>query len=603
MKANRAIKIIASVCFALLAVALLVIRDSPATAYEPSIYATTPPLVWGCLIFSIVCGIGIVVHQVWVKHERHKLWIIGLALVLLSNTIILSLHILRGYAMWSVGDAATHLGYIKDIIATGHFDVTLNFYPVTHIYLAQLSQLWNVEPLLPHQWVPVYFALLYMVFIYFVARALLPQKGQVLLATVAGTALVGGGYFVNLTPNNLASLAFPLAFYLLIRSFYPGTLRWKMLFLIMIFLFPAFHPLPAFALLVILLALWLPRRIWMLPTGNAPELAPARFQFNATVALLLFVWTITWLSSFGIWDSMVWNTQIVITEGGQTRLTMLMTDVERMAEYGYSLTAQFFKIYTSSLLYIILALAAIPILWKRLATDRDLIRLATLYGPIAVIGLFVIFFYFFNLYFGPLRLLFYIVMMCIILVGFVLFEFIQWAGSRKGWLKKAAPFLIAILLVGASVMGILQLYPSPYILDGNWQVTRTQISGIDYYFHHRNTSIPTTGLTVKLSRYADFLLTPEERSQQEIVYGEMSEKFQVPYHFGYDKHSELGESYTKDAYLLLDDRDRSWYVDLFPQLAEIRFMPQDYERLEDDPSVDKLYSNNGLDVWYIHSRR
>lgn len=46
---------------------------------------------------------------------------------------------------------------------------------------------------------------------------------------------------------------------------------------------------------------------------------------------------------------------------------------------------------------------------------------------------------------------------------------------------------------------------------------------------------------------------------------------------------------------------RLLYTKLWPKLAELRFYESDFEKLNYDISVDKLYSNGGMDVWKIHS--
>ena len=90
--------------------ALFVARNSPAVAYETSIYTATPLIVWGVLILNALCGIGIVVHQVYTKrYKESKLWLLGLLLVLLSFITVLSLWIIRGYYLWSDGDPLLHL--------------------------------------------------------------------------------------------------------------------------------------------------------------------------------------------------------------------------------------------------------------------------------------------------------------------------------------------------------------------------------------------------------------------------------------------------------------------------------------------------------------
>ena len=53
--------------------------------------------------------------------------------------------------------------------------------------------------------------------------------------------------------------------------------------------------------------------------------------------------------------------------------------------------------------------------------------------------------------------------------------------------------------------------------------------------------------------------------------------------------------------MVLNKEDRLLYTEVWPEMARYRFYPQDFEKLEQDPNVDKLYISNGLDIWYIHS--
>lgn len=75
-----------------------------------------------------------------------------------------------------------------------------------------------------------------------------------------------------------------------------------------------------------------------------------------------------------------------------------------------------------------------------------------------------------------------------------------------------------------------------------------------------------------------------------------------PYHFNYTESPTLGTSYTTDRYLILHALDKVLYEKVYPELREFRFVPSDFEKLERDPSVAKLYSNGGLDVYFIYAR-
>ena len=147
IQTSKLIKILALMSIIFWVIALLVTWSSPATGYEASIYSATPRLFWVANVLNLIIGLGIIVHQITYKNNRResKLWIIGFVLVFLTFAAVLSLWIIRGYALLGEGDPLTHLGVIRNIISTGHMESS-NYYPITHIYLAQLSEISNISP-------------------------------------------------------------------------------------------------------------------------------------------------------------------------------------------------------------------------------------------------------------------------------------------------------------------------------------------------------------------------------------------------------------------------------------------------------------------------
>ncbi|MCL0082759.1 hypothetical protein M1O14_03530 [Dehalococcoidia bacterium] len=160
---------------------------------------------------------------------------------------------------------------------------------------------------------------------------------------------------------------------------------------------------------------------------------------------------------------------------------------------------------------------------------------------------------------------------------------------------------MVVILSAVCINAGLKLYPSPHTLRANWQITRTEIIGMHWFFHNKDIATPITAMTTAVSRFDDFLLTPEERGQHRIPHyipGEL----RVPHHFGYDEDHQLGESFAEDTYMVLNKQDRLLYVEVFPEIQHLRFSPSEFEKLEQDPSVKKLYSNGGLDVYFIRAR-
>jgi hypothetical protein len=598
MTSARVIKLIASLGFILITIALLVAWNSPATGYESSIYQSTPPVVWIGLIGSMAVGIGIAVYQASRREEPTNLWLLGYALIVLSSLIVVSLHIIRGYALLdAAGDTGAHLGMTQEILTTGHIN-RQNFYPISHIYLAQSSLVLGLDFVMLQKWLVPIFGLLGMIFIYFLARAILTDRKQVILASIAGVALLDF-YHLYFTPNSLGNMVLPLALYLVVQDFVQRALSWKVLLLLTVFLLAPFHPLPAFALFLVLATLWLTTRLIPRPETNSPPGSSAGFGFNSTLLLIMLVWGITWISSFYIWEGTIENLHTLATEGGVTQLTRLASDIELAGAKGYSVVQQFLKVYGVTAGYAVLAALALPLLYRRIRISAGLSNLAALYGPLAAFGISAVLFYLTNVPFGALRFLTYIKLISALFVGFLLFELIEWLNRLK-WTKALSGLIVGVLLFAALLSTIAALYPSPYTLSITAQNTLAELDGTSWFLHQKDTRFNSAGWYFAPYGFASFQLTPQERRQRQDISIYVTE--QLPDHLGYDKYARIGEYYEQDIYVVLREMNRRLYVDNYPTLAGLRLESGDFDKLEEDRSIDKLYENGEFDVWYVHSQ-
>ncbi|MCL0058165.1 DUF1616 domain-containing protein [Dehalococcoidia bacterium] len=602
---NRTTKIIAIICFILIPISLFVAWNTPATEYEPCIFAATPPLLWISLILSIACGITVIVRQIYNRgDEEHSLWKIGFLLIFLSYIISISLHIIRGYYMWCmIGDPASHIGWIKEAINAGYVAHT-NFYPILHVYAAQISQILIIDLVPLHKLLPLFFATLSIPFMYCFAKSILPRKGQVILATIASCILLHGWY-LNFTPNHHSVLLLPMFLFILVKAFTTRKIEWSLLLIIMVFLLPPFHPVPVMAISIMLIALWMPKRVFTF-IDKAKHASQRKGRslsiFNFTLLLILVVWAITWISEFGVWDATIRNIYTVIVEGGPTHLERLVDKAELAEGYGISVIEHIFRRMWGTFVFIILALICLPILWKDMRTHKEYINLFSLYGPLAIIGLFIALLYNLDVGFGPLRMLFFVVMICTIFVGFILYKMIDKIREiKKRSIHKFALSPLIILMTALFIHGILIIYPSPYVVSASWHTTQTEVAGMDWTFHHRDLDLPITGISIAPHRFAHLLLTPEEQAEQRIPWY-LPEDIRVPHRFGYDNYTSLSASFKNDLYMAVLERCRSIYLDVLPELAEIRWMPGDFERLEHDQGLNKIYTNGGFDLWKINAK-
>jgi hypothetical protein len=601
---DRVVRIVGAVCFALLVAALIVLNNSPATGYEASIYTSTPLIVWVMLIFTFICGLGITLHQLYTRnHEKNNLWFLGVGLIAASSLIVFSVHIFRGYAHMG-GDVTTHLAYIQNIISGGHFD-SQNVYPAMHVYLAQLSQILNIDPMPLILSLPVLFYVVFTLSIFLLARAILPDKGHAILATITGLVLPLNFVTLHTTPFNMSDMLMPFTFLICWKCLFqnpPRQTQFVLLLLLMIFLLPLFHPFTVVGLMLLLLTITLPGGAYdLLIRKKRP--AGGEYRFAMLMGMILFIWGITWVSGLHVWRDTVLKIRDSIISGTSTGFGALKADIAYASGYGYSIVEHVFKVYSLLILYAVLTIISIPVILRKLSHNDKLRNLLAWCGPLAayVITLGINYGPNFGFFLG--RVTRYIMIIGAIFAGFISYEVLEKARQASGkgvWYKFGFGILTVALILCFVNVG-LTTHSSRYILAPNDQITRTELRGLGWFINNKKVAVPSLFLSTQGYRLKYLTLPYAEAVQREDIPGWVPFP-QPPYHFDYDTQNRLGESYGEDNYMVLNKMDRLLYTEVWPEIAQYRFYPQDFERLEQDPSVDRLYASNGLDIWYIHGQ-
>jgi hypothetical protein len=589
--------------FFLLSVALIIAWNTPATGYESSIYRSTPLILWASLIASVIVGVALVVVSIAKNElERNSLWKIGLLLVFLCYTICLALFIIRGYYMWCmVGDPASHIGWIKETINAGHVPTSI-IYPITHIYLSELVFFTGLDLVVLHKIVPITFGLLCVLFMYVLAKALFANYNGALLVGVISCCLTFGWY-LNLTPNGLSNMLIPFALFLITKFLQKKAWTWAIPLSVIIILYPVFHVLPAIVIGLVLLTLWIPAKLTK-AIQNLRERKVHILKHNSEdfrlvfPFLLLLSWFIFWISSFHIFGYTIkdiYNT--VALEEKETKGATFLEQISYAQNCGYSVIEQALKVYGAQAILILLSLLALLLLWREFIARGQNRPLFSFYGPFFAILFMMGVLFIFNLPFGPFRFMIYISMLGTLFAAHFLSYFLVDRRSKKNPLLKRTGFKVTCVTVVITLLflaSMLILYPSPYNLGGGYHTTQSDVMGMTFFYEYRDVSVPVTGLTIAPGRFSHAFLTPEEQSVQRLPLYLVDQV--APRHFGYDRCHTLSALYTDEMDMIITQRDRLLFVDLFPEIAKIRFIEQDFERLDYDPGINFLYSNGGFDL-------
>jgi len=165
--------------------------------------------------------------------------------------------------------------------------------------------------------------------------------------------------------------------------------------------------------------------------------------------------------------------------------------------------------------------------------------------------------------------------------------------------------IIGTIIVIMFLSGISIMYPSKYVLDINWQIPSSEINGMNWFLHSKDENIKQTGLYMPFGRFADLLLTKEEINSKsrtdDIRLVDIPDELKLPKHFGYEDNLSLGAVYRHDMYLVLEEASIAFYRDVVPEIAKLRFQPEDFIVIEEDFTVDKIYTSTGFNTYYVHS--
>jgi len=606
-KSNNSLKILGIVCLIIFIIALLITQSVPAKGYEASIYTATPPVFWVAMLLNVICGTFIIIQQIRTKqHLNSSLWFIGFLLVFLAFASLVTLWIIRGYVNYGTGDPLSHVALINYIISNYHVPPN-DLYPITHILTAEISYVINIPVTGVYGYIPILFNILYLISMFVLAKTILSSKGAAIVTVIVAMITILGfsNGNVQFTPNILADLYLPFALFLFVKSSPSGTTLWKILFIVVVFMYPVFHPVTSFALLLIVATVTIANIFIAILKVRHLYSMRGLFKFRLPIILFLLVWSITWFSSGTMWATTINNLRIYFSGIGVSQLTVLTQLAQKANQYQYNVPLEIIKIYGGLVIFAVISLATLFVILKKRLLETEQKNILSLYGPLAIITLFVIVFYLVNITFSPLRLIAYIALILSILTAFGLNKLLERANSTaEGTFRNYLLSGLVIFVIAATFAGsVLELYPSRYILQPNDQVTRTNLQGMGWFFNYRNQTEQLSVVSnIVPSRYADYLLSPQEDSEQtnlSPVILEEKEGIVMPYHFGYNEHDELGYWYSQQTYLLVDQADRVFFQEVLPEMQAARFTPEDFDKLDQDPSVEKIYSNGGLDIYVV----
>lgn len=588
-------KIIGIICFSSLSAAVLIAWLNPARGYELNIYESTPIFVWIFVTLAILGGIVIIILALTMRGESKNYWILGSAILIISRFSILYIPYIRDYVTWS-GDNIRYWGLIKDIVLTGQFSSN-NFYPITHIVISDVILITRMPLAIGANLSTAFISMLFVLSIYLFVGAITRDKHiQIISLVISGSVMLLESYNVILAPNGWSILFLPLLFYLYLNH---TKHNYRVLFVILLLVYPFFHPLSSFMLIIMLIILEIMK--WIVPhflvknrlVSSPPFIAYAVIEFT-----IFILWVIP-QQRFNSNIEIIWQQ---ITSGvGSGKLAELGENLNKLNIHGTDFYVLLLKMFGADIILIILSIIGIICLLLRIkkrhigSNSQELLPFACVF---CVCGIFYLAYLLglpgtSSLGEGQMdrRFLGYVEILIPLFAAFPICVLLVSINFRR------LAFCAVFCLIGiSSILSIISLYNSPIIEQPNAQVTRMDMTGTQWFINAKDKSVDCTYISSSPVDFAYAILGTTETENWINIYNDVS---QLPDHFGYDEQASLGTQFFSDQYMVINQSDKIVYSTVWKTVG--RFNNVDFEKLRSDFDVNKLYSNSEMDIYYIEA--
>ena len=592
---RSAIEMTVAVGFLAVAIGLLVARANPATAYEASVYVGTPTVTWAGFALALAIAVGTTLVC------RGRQQGVGIGLGALTVTAIVSLPLVRNYRFAGMGDALTHLGLTRDIVAGATQPHEL-FYPGLHAIATVFHFVGGISI---ERGLLIGMVVLFVPFVVFVPLVVRGMAGSELAVGIA--AIVS---WMVLPVNNIAThmavhtnsnalflvppAVFALVAYLRRRS----TVEQLPLD---ISPFSALILLTGFALLVVHPQQMINVVVLIGAVSGIQYLARWRFDDHPMLEHpTTYAHTISLGALFGIWAlSKERFRQAVVAlvtgllaqdVGGNSTVNQRGTS---LTEIGGSLTELFVKMFLDKTIIAIIVGLFILVVWLRRTNLDDEPRSFVNYVSLSLFpltGMFLV--YFLGTPTMAFRQMGFIYVLLTILAGIA---FARLTGGLSSVITRpGANAVVALVLSACLVLGLVTVFTSPLIYNPSQHVTDEMMSGYEDALDHGNESVPYAGMGYDPYRYAHGLNGVAGGTN--TVGGASAATGTVNASL-FSAGNYTGAYPSDEYYFVYTEWDRTKEIDIY---RELNYDRAALEGLDTEPDANKVISNDEFTMYTVN---
>jgi hypothetical protein len=400
-----------------------------------------------------------------------------------------------------------------------------------------------------------------------------------------------------------------LVLYLRLDESMKQHLAGKIALIIVLLSIPYTHPAPSVIIVFFLLALELSGFLYRRTSRSSPP-----GHISASLPLISIIAFFTWISSFVVFGHKVNALWTNLREPLAAPHVQTLENAVGGASTG-STVIIFLKMYGDSVICLLLAIMGAMIVIERIwrsekgkGKGMENLLALTAICLVAVPVELLIFAGSRSQTVGRMINLSFAAFLSPILAAYALHQILRRAR------KSVAIATSSVVLLSFWAIGTFGLYHSPWISQPSWQITQMDIRGIEWFLQNKDNDVSFSGMGyahgVPYATHGYHSAISREDLMQPVLQMVRDVEEALPTGFGYDRFATLGESMDQDRYLIIARRFQAATAN--PRLSTQGlsviplfwpgFRPADFARLNQDPSVSKLYSNGELDIWRVNAR-
>lgn len=596
MKDDSIIKTFVIFIFITIVSNLVILMRTPlSNGYEISIYSVYPWYFWLSLVIGQIISICIIVLSI--EHYT-KYWKYGLVAIFINYAIILFLPTIRGYFLFATPgyDVFFHLSEMNYIYDTGHLSEKL-IYPITHLFIISLD-LFSGRPQIIHfNFVAALFSYIYILFFYVFGRETLKDHMGSMFTLAFAIPLMFSFLHHAFIPFFFALCFFPLLLYCIYkRNSLKHRFNFTFLTLVLSLLIVFFHPLISIMFIIALVGFYL----FNLFTYRYFE-SPKQYFNTITLLGLTGVSLLAWYLNYQSVLNTVKNVVDAIFETGQSTIVDYQLNAVESSNVDLStLIELFIRAYGTISIYLVVAFCGLIITIIKISNGR-VKQYEMMYGVQFVISVLfaVLIFFVTSVVFEPIRAASFTIVIATAFCAMVLYNIYKNISSNT-W-RKLLLACIILIICSVNIIGIFNIYEGPWRGLPSSHMPHMNAYGLDWYIGHNNNSIPLISNFNSIKKYERYYYSkiPGKGWSESIIIDNF-----IPSHFGYETNNTLSKSFNnnkrymatfeliKQLQFAVIESEREKY----PQYTE-----DDYNMLNDDPTVHKIYTNREFQVWVIES--